>query len=135
MDPSGHVRNPCRKDRLESSALPGGPQSARFVLQSQTTCDAGLETTAWLNSLIGTINRIDEPVSSNAAVQGTASHCVTGRYRVREIPPQSLARILGWNVLLKDLAPRMRCSRCGRRAAEVVAVARPRPRGVPKNPH
>jgi hypothetical protein len=30
---------------------------------------------------------------------------------------------------------RMRCSRCGRKAAEVVAVARPRPRGVPKNPH
>jgi hypothetical protein len=28
----------------------------------------------------------------------------------------------------------MRCSRCGKKAAEVVAVARPRPRGVPKNP-
>jgi hypothetical protein len=24
---------------------------------------------------------------------------------------------------------------CGKKAAEVVAVARPRPRGVPKNPH
>jgi len=36
---------------------------------------------------------------------------------------------------LKELALRMRCSRCGRKAAEVVAVARPRPRGVPKNPH
>jgi len=32
-------------------------------------------------------------------------------------------------VLLKDLAPRMRCSRCGKKVAEVVAVARPRPRG------
>jgi hypothetical protein len=48
---------------------------------------------------------------------------------VREIPPQSLARIVGWKVLLKDLAPRMRFSRCGKKAAEVVAVARPRPRG------
>ena len=54
---------------------------------------------------------------------------------VREIPPQSHARIVGWKVLLKDLAPRMRCSSCGKKAAEVVAVARPRPRGIPKNPH
>jgi hypothetical protein len=48
---------------------------------------------------------------------------------VREITPQALARIVGWKVLLKDLAPRMRCSRCGKKVAEVVAVARPRPRG------
>jgi hypothetical protein len=54
---------------------------------------------------------------------------------VREIPPQSLARLVGWKVTLRELAPRMRCSRCGKKAAEVVAVARPRPRGVPKNPH
>ena len=32
---------------------------------------------------------------------------------------------------LKELALRMRCSRRGRKAAEVVAVARPRPGGVP----
>jgi hypothetical protein len=35
----------------------------------------------------------------------------------------------------KALAPRLRCSHCGKNAAEVVAVAKPRPRGVPKNPH
>jgi len=35
---------------------------------------------------------------------------------------------------LEELAQRMRCSQCGKKAAEVVAVARPRPRGVPKNP-
>src|SRR5215469_11891284 len=35
-------------------------------------------------------------------------------------------------MLLKVLAPRMRCSRCGKKAAEVVAVARPRPRGFPR---
>jgi hypothetical protein len=36
---------------------------------------------------------------------------------------------------LKELALRMRCSNCGKKVAEVVAVARQRPRGVPKNPH
>jgi hypothetical protein len=53
----------------------------------------------------------------------------------REIEPEELARLVGWKVTLKELALRMRCSRCGKKAAEVVAVARPRPRGVPKNPH
>ena len=32
-------------------------------------------------------------------------------------------------VTLKELAPRMRCSQCGKKVAEVVAVARPRARG------
>ncbi len=54
---------------------------------------------------------------------------------VREIEPEALARLVGWKMMLKDLARRMRCSKCGKKAAEVVAVARPRPRGVPKNPH
>jgi len=53
----------------------------------------------------------------------------------REIQPQALARLVGWKMTLKELAPRMRCSQCGKRAAEVVAVANPRPRGIPKNPH
>jgi hypothetical protein len=52
----------------------------------------------------------------------------------REIQPQALARLVGWKMTLKELAPRMRCSSCGRKAAEVVAVARPRPGGVTKNP-
>jgi len=54
---------------------------------------------------------------------------------VREIEPEALARLVGWSVTLKELALRMRCSRCGKKAAEVVAVAKPRSRGVPKNPH
>ena len=54
---------------------------------------------------------------------------------VREIQPQALARLVGWKMTLRELALRMRCSRCGKKAAEVVAVARPRPRGVPKNSH
>jgi hypothetical protein len=53
----------------------------------------------------------------------------------REIEPEALARLVGWSVTLKELALRMHCSRCGKNAAEVVAVVRPRPRGVPKNPH
>jgi len=53
----------------------------------------------------------------------------------REIEPEALARLVGWKVTLKQLALRMRCSKCGKKAAEVVAVARPRPRRVPKNPH
>jgi hypothetical protein len=53
---------------------------------------------------------------------------------VREIEPEALARLVGWKMTLRELALRMRCSKCGKKAAEVVAVARPRPRGVPKNP-
>ena len=54
---------------------------------------------------------------------------------VREIKPEALARVVGWSLTLEALAQRMRCSHCGEKAAEVVAVARPRPRGVPKSPH
>ena len=53
----------------------------------------------------------------------------------REIEPEALARWVGWSVTLTVLAQRMRCSRCGKKAAQVVAVATPRPRGVPKNLH
>jgi hypothetical protein len=53
----------------------------------------------------------------------------------RHIEPEALARLVGWSTTLRQLAHRMRCSQCGKNAAEVVAVARPRPRGIiPKNP-
>jgi len=48
--------------------------------------------------------------------------------------PEALARLVGWKVMLQALALRMRCSQCGKKAAEVVAVARPRPRGAWENP-
>jgi hypothetical protein len=51
----------------------------------------------------------------------------------RHIEPEALARLVGWSTTLKILAPRLRCSQCGKKAVEVVAVARPR--GAPKNPH
>lgn len=53
----------------------------------------------------------------------------------RHIEHEALARLVGWSTTLTELAQRMRCSQCGKKAAEVVAVARPRPRGIPKNPH
>jgi len=59
--------------------------------------------------------------------------CVCGASR--HIEPEALARLVGWSTTLTALAPRLRCSQCGKKAAEVVAVAKPRPRGIPKNPH
>jgi hypothetical protein len=53
----------------------------------------------------------------------------------REIEPEALARLVGWSMTLEALAPRLRCSHCGKKAAEVVAVAKPRPRGIPKSAH
>jgi hypothetical protein len=53
----------------------------------------------------------------------------------REIEPEALARLVGWSATLAELALRMRCTRCGKKASEVHAVARPRPRGMAKNPH
>jgi len=47
----------------------------------------------------------------------------------RHIEPEALARIAGKSAALTKLATRMRCSQCGKKVAEVVAVARPRPRG------
>jgi hypothetical protein len=37
----------------------------------------------------------------------------------REIQPQAFARLVGWKMALKELAPGMRCSRCGKKAAAV----------------
>ena len=52
----------------------------------------------------------------------------------RHIEPEALARIAGRSVTLAALAQRMRCSQCGKKVAEVVAVARPRPRGRGRSP-
>jgi hypothetical protein len=43
--------------------------------------------------------------------------------------------LIGWSITLEELAQRMCSSQCGKKAAETVAVARPHPRGVPKNQH
>jgi len=41
----------------------------------------------------------------------------------RHIEPEALARIAGRSATFAALAQRMRCSQCGRKVAEVVAVA------------
>jgi hypothetical protein len=56
-------------------------------------------------------------------------------HHIYHIEPEALARLVGWSTTLRVLAPRLRCSHCGKKAAEVVAVAKPRPRGIPQNPH
>jgi site-specific DNA recombinase len=43
---------------------------------------------------------------------------------VREIEPEPLARRVGWRITLHALRLRMRCSRCGKKAAEVDIAAR-----------
>jgi len=47
----------------------------------------------------------------------------------RHIEPEAHARIAGRSATFAALAERMRCSQCGKKVAEVVAVASPRPRG------
>lgn len=51
------------------------------------------------------------------------------------LKPKDLARRFGWDMTIEALQARMRCSKCGAKSAQVSAVAEPRPRGVPKNPH
>jgi hypothetical protein len=43
----------------------------------------------------------------------------------RHIEPQAGAQIVGRSVTLAKLSTRMRCSQCGKKVAEVVAVAKP----------
>ena len=108
---------------------PGGP-SVQFSM---------LAGTAWTHALNGPHDswvRVVTHVKKLDDCFGRSLVRVScGCGAVREIEPEALARLVGWKVTLKELAQRMRCSRCGRKAAEVVAVAKPRPRGVPKNPH
>jgi len=69
------------------------------------------------------IKRLDE-CFGDSLVRVTCP-CGTSRH----IEPEALARIAGRSVALAALASRMRCAQCGKKVAEVVAVARPRPRG------
>jgi hypothetical protein len=52
----------------------------------------------------------------------------------RHIEPEALARLVGRTATLAALATRMRCSNCGKKVAEVVAIAKPRPRGGGRSP-
>jgi hypothetical protein len=59
-------------------------------------------------------------IASGNSWCGVVCECGT----CREIEPETLARLVGCSVTPKELALRMRCSRCGKKAAEVVAVAK-----------
>jgi hypothetical protein len=52
----------------------------------------------------------------------------------REITPQTLANILGWNVTLKQACTRLRCSKCQTRSFEVGIAFNRKPRGWKSNP-
>ena len=53
--------------------------------------------------------------------------CKCGSQRIVE--PEALARLCGWSATLEAVGKRMRCSKCGTKGAEVVAVSIPRVRG------
>lgn len=53
--------------------------------------------------------------------------CKCGAQRIAQ--PEALARLCGTSATLEAVGRRMRCSKCGTRGAEVVAVAIPRQRG------
>jgi hypothetical protein len=53
--------------------------------------------------------------------------CKCGAQRITE--PEALARLGGSSATLEAVGKRMRCSNCGNKGAEVVAVSIPRLRG------
>jgi len=53
--------------------------------------------------------------------------CKCGAQRIAE--PEALARLCGPSATLEAVSRRMRCSKCGKKDAEVVAIAIPRIRG------
>ena len=53
--------------------------------------------------------------------------CKCGARRIAE--PEALTRLRGASATLETVGRRMRYSKCGKKGTEVVAVARPRPRG------
>jgi hypothetical protein len=53
--------------------------------------------------------------------------CKCGAQRIAE--PQVLTRLCGASATLETVSRRMRCSKCGRAVAEVIAISVPRIRG------
>jgi hypothetical protein len=53
--------------------------------------------------------------------------CRCGAQRIAE--PEALARLCGSSATLEAVGKRMRCSKCGAKGAEVVAISIPRLRG------
>ena len=79
--------------------------------------------------------RNERPIAIDLLDNTALLHVVCDCGACREIEPEALARLVGWKMTLKELPLPMCCSKCGKKAAEVVAVARPRPRAIAKNLH
>jgi len=69
------------------------------------------------------IKKLDDAVG-HFLVQIT---CKCGAQRIAD--PEALARLCGASATLEAVGRRMRCSKCGAKGAEVVAIAIPRLRG------
>ncbi len=52
----------------------------------------------------------------------------------RDIKTEALARLFGWDTKVRLLAPRFRCSRCGKKVVEISFGYDHKPRGWAKNP-
>ncbi|MGA2776831.1 MAG: hypothetical protein ABSF94_04685 [Steroidobacteraceae bacterium] len=47
----------------------------------------------------------------------------------RKADPHMLSRLCGWDARIADIAPRLRCSKCGKKACTVRAIPPHKPRG------
>lgn len=81
------------------------------------------------------------PLPSSAIVKlsdhaGAYLICVTCSQcrHQREMEPRTLANILGWNVTLKQVCGRLRCSKCQGRKVKVEIAFHSKPRGWKSNP-
>jgi rRNA maturation protein Nop10 len=52
----------------------------------------------------------------------------------RQTTPKTLGRLCGWDARLDDVARRMRCSKCGKKACKARAIPPKKPRGYSSLP-
>jgi len=78
------------------------------------------------------------PLTANACLshhrEGYVMVSCLGCGHRRDIRAEALARIFGWDVKVRALVPRFRCSACGKREVDVRFGYDSRPRGWAKNP-
>jgi len=59
--------------------------------------------------------------------------CGACRYE-RKADPHVLGRLCGWDARLEDVAKRLRCSKCGKKACSMRAIPTSKPRGYSSLP-
>ena len=52
---------------------------------------------------------------------------------IRQTTPQMLAKFLGWDITLGEVAKRLRCSKCGKKQCAVKPVEMRAPRGYKRH--